>query len=282
MPDIITPEPKISKPGELPPHISFSQVSTFMRCPKQYYYSYVEKLKQPPAFALNFGKAIHKGIEVNYAQKIETHKDLHIDEIKDAYNEEMKASKDILEDDATDHEDIKKWKEDYTGYYKQGFEMLDMYHEQIGKKTQPIIAEGKFEIPNEGGRNLLGYIDLVDDKNIVVDSKTAGSKYTQAKANNDLQLSAYFYALKKFFGLTPKGVRYDVMVKTKTPQIQQLSADRNEEQIRVAMALIKTVDTEISDCMKKGSFRENPGDACSWCGFAACVFNKRYVGKKIV
>ena len=48
--------------GQLPDHVSYSQLNTFLMCPLRYRFQYVEEI--PPAFksaALAFGSAIHDG-----------------------------------------------------------------------------------------------------------------------------------------------------------------------------------------------------------------------------
>ena len=59
-----------------PKYLSVSQVNMYLRCPLQYMFRYIEGLKLPPKSAMTLGKSIHFGIEGNYRQKIDSHKDL--------------------------------------------------------------------------------------------------------------------------------------------------------------------------------------------------------------
>src|SRR3990167_10210215 len=52
--------------------LSFSQYSTYLRCPKLYEFKYVLWLKEPPKPALAFGSALHKGLAWAFQEKIKT------------------------------------------------------------------------------------------------------------------------------------------------------------------------------------------------------------------
>ena len=64
-------------------HISVSQINMYLHCPASYYYRYVMDLVIPPKVALTRGTAVHSGIEFNYTQKMETEKDLPLEEVKE-------------------------------------------------------------------------------------------------------------------------------------------------------------------------------------------------------
>lgn len=47
-----------------PAHRSFSQMTTFQRCPLQYYLSKVEQVPEKPAVYMVAGNAVHTMIEI--------------------------------------------------------------------------------------------------------------------------------------------------------------------------------------------------------------------------
>lgn len=48
---------------ELPPHRSYSQLTTWLKCQRQYYLQKVAKVPERPAVYLVAGTAIHEAIE---------------------------------------------------------------------------------------------------------------------------------------------------------------------------------------------------------------------------
>ena len=66
-------------------HLSFTQISMFLRCPRQYEYRYVQGIKSPPSGALILGRCWHETLDKNYRQKIESDRDLPLGEMQDLF-----------------------------------------------------------------------------------------------------------------------------------------------------------------------------------------------------
>jgi RecB family exonuclease len=261
-------------PQENEKHFSFSQINMFLRCPRQYFHRYVEGLKQRPAFALDFGKSVHKSLEYNYLQKVESKTDRPIEEIQSEYKKELDLSHDTIKEEVSKKE-FTEWEEDYNQYRDYGNKLLDSYQKEIGKKTQPLLVEKEFNT-EIAGYNFKGFMDLVDDKYIIRDTKTSASKYQQFKADIDLQLSIYAYALEKSLGIKPAGMQFDVLVKTKTPQIQIIKTQRTEADTKEALNIITATIDDIHNAEKRGYFTPCVNDqACGFCGYTQCKFNKQ-------
>ena len=52
-----------------PDYLSISQIGTFMRCPAQWKFRYIDGIKVPPSAAAVKGTATHEGIELIYSEK---------------------------------------------------------------------------------------------------------------------------------------------------------------------------------------------------------------------
>jgi hypothetical protein len=114
-------------------HLSPTQVNMFLRCPAQWYYRYVRGLKRPPSGAATLGSAtlgsaVDAGITHNYLQKIETHQDLVLDEVLDAFSTDFEARKTETLWEA--EEEPNKVKDD-------GVRVLSLYHKEAAPKVQP-------------------------------------------------------------------------------------------------------------------------------------------------
>jgi len=62
-------------------YLSFSQLSMFLRCPRQYEFRYIHGLKIPPSGAMVQSKVRHQTLEQNYRQKIQSSKDLRVEQV---------------------------------------------------------------------------------------------------------------------------------------------------------------------------------------------------------
>ncbi len=63
------------------PHMSYSQLSMYLRCSMQYYFRYVEKLKEKPKVSTSLGKGGHAALEWNTKAKLQTGFDKPTEEV---------------------------------------------------------------------------------------------------------------------------------------------------------------------------------------------------------
>lgn len=255
----------------LPPHISISQVKTYLRCPKQYEFSYVQKIKSKPSFALDFGSAVHKGIEHNYKQKLVSGKDCDVNEMVTVYVDEIAERKKVARDTYTKKE-LKDsgYDTDSRDDEPLGIGLLKQYHREVAPTVKPIHVEQPFELKfiEPELRPFYGIIDLIDDEKKVRDAKTSASKFTQDEVDLDIQLTGYAYAYKQITGENAAGLQNDVLVKSKTPQIQMISTTRNDEEMGTFVDMLKSVDRDIQRNYTEGYFRPTPNKMnCGWCGY---------------
>ena len=152
-----------------------------------------------------------------------------------------------------------------TGELKdQGISLLEAYLNEIAPNIQPLAVEQKFLIDTGATKlPLMGYIDLIDDQGIIIDHKTSKRSYAKDAAEGDLQLTAYSLAYRTLYGEPENGVRLDVMVKNKTPKIQQLSGTRDDGQIRRFLRIAQEVERGISS----GVYFPNESFMCGICGY---------------
>jgi len=236
-------------------HLSVTQLKMYLRCPLQYKFRYIDGLKIPPPSAITLGKSIHTTLEENYRQKIKTRKDLPLEQIRDLFSDAWEAQvKDTLFE-----EDEKPGK-----VKDEGIRLITSYHKIIAPKIQPVYVEREFSLNlEEENYTLKGYIDLIDDKNFIIDHKTAKRSMTEEMVRSDPQLTAYALAYRKLDGKEEAGLRFDIMVRTKKPKIQQIQTYRNKEDIK---RLIKTFKY-VNKAIQSGIFYPNPNFMCSNCGY---------------
>mgnify|MGYP001443514205 FL=1 len=69
--------------------ISYSQYNMYLTCGIKYYRKYIQEIPLLSSPVLVGGKAVHKGIEVNFTQKISSKVDLPVSDLKDCVADEV-------------------------------------------------------------------------------------------------------------------------------------------------------------------------------------------------
>ena len=237
------------------PHLSVTQLKMYLRCPLQYYFRYVCGLKVPPTGGMTLGRTVHSALEKNYRQKIETHEDLPLEQVHDFFGDRWDQEAQLT---------LFQGGEEPGQLKDQGIRLLGVYHEKIAPQVQPVEVEREFLIDTGATElPLNGYIDLIDDRGTIIDHKTTKRSFPADTAERDLQLTAYAMAYRKLYGQEENGVRMDVLVRTKQPKTQQLSAVRGWADIDRFLRLIGNVEQAI----KAEAFYPNENYMCGSCGY---------------
>ncbi|MDK2464138.1 MAG: PD-(D/E)XK nuclease family protein [Candidatus Korarchaeota archaeon] len=237
------------------PHLSVTQLRMYLRCPLQYYFRYICGLKIPPTGDITLGRTVHAALEENYRQKVETHRDLPLEQVYDIFSErwDEEAQLTLFQED------------EKPGRLKdEGIRLLSTYHTNVAPKVQPVSVEQEFLIDTGVTQlPLKGYIDLIDDQGTIIDHKTTKRSYPQDAAEKDLQLTAYALAYRALHGHPERALRLDVLVRTKQPKIQHLEATRTEADIDRFLRLAEQVERAITT----GIFYPNENFMCGICGY---------------
>ncbi len=234
----------VCKEGKNLAHISPTQINMFLRCPAQYYFRYCEGLILPPKSALTRGRAVHKGQEVNYRQKIETKQDLPAADVLDAVSTEFDAR--AQETEWAPDENPGKVKD-------ESISLAGLYHQGIAPIVQPEFVEEEVFVEIGPGLNLKGFIDVVQEGGIIRDTKTAARAPSADAMEKNLQLSAYSLAYRALLGRPEAGLRLDYLINTKTPKVVTLEGERTEADIRRFAAIAE----QISKAIQSGIFYPN-------------------------
>ena len=224
-------------------YISPTQINMYLRCPAQYYFRYILGMIIPPKSALTKGKAVHKGQEVNYKQKIETHEDMKLSDLQEVVATEFETL--APETEWQPDEDPGKIKDETIS-------LASLYHTEIAPTVQPMLVEEEILIDIPGGK-LKGYIDLVDMQEYIRDTKTASRTPSQDVISKSLQLSAYALAYRKEMDREENGVKLDYLVNTKTPKVVTLEGKRTEQDLQRFVSIA----TRVMDAIQKGVFYPN-------------------------
>lgn len=268
--------------------VSFSQISLYLKCPRQYKFRYVEKISTPPSSAMAQSSAWHATVEVNFRQKMTTRKDISLKKMLEIFKVEFRkrfdpsyisemievamnegASPEVLERFRKDLRDAQGMiygeGETYDTVLDEGFGIVQCHHNILAPRIFPIGVEEKFTFELAPGIDFNGVWDVLEE-GVVADNKAYGKSPNQGDFDKDLQFSGYAWAFRKKYGKLPRKIRMDCIVKNKVPKAVQLETYRTDKQIKWFEELV----VEVVRGMNGGAFFPNTnGWHCSpkYCGY---------------
>jgi len=159
-----------------------SDLEMYLRCPKQLWWK-LTKGPMPPAAAAFRGTCFHRTLHHNFGQKIETKKDIPLDDAKGIFGATWDEG--WKEAEFKEDEDPGKMKD-------EGYSMVDIYWGKMAPAILPLGSEISFEI-DLGAIPVAGIIDRITEKR-VLDDKTAGRMWRDGSK----KLQPFIYPLARY------------------------------------------------------------------------------------
>lgn len=249
------------------PHWSFSQLNQFVNiCSLQFYFQRIIRLS--PTFtplSLSFGTAFHRCAEwINLMRK---------DGTTPKRTDASDLFQSLWERQVQEDRQI-RFDEDQTleSCGKQGRDMIGCLVDNIDPAEQVLTVNEAFAVPlvDMWGESLetpmIGEIDTVvakGDQKTIVDWKTSASRWPKQKPRLDLQPTVFLYGYQHTHGETPD-FRFDVVVKNKTPVLEQHLTTRSKDQFDRMVHLVKRVESAIA---AEAWLPSEQSFYCGGCGF---------------
>ena len=251
-------------------HISYSQLKTYLTCPQKYQFQYVRGIPWefvPEYFP--FGRAIHEAAKLFYRTLKETGQRISLDDLTQHFKESW--------DRETQGNNI-RYKENQSRdtLRDKGAQLVKVFYQNVA--PQRIIGvEVPFSVDlvlEETGEvlpcKLSGIFDLIESDEegslIIVELKTGTKRFSDDQIDLDLQGTLYSYALKQI-GFRTNGddtlVRYDQLLKQKTPDMETYYAVRGNVDFTWAYHLVRKVLRAIDHEV----FHPIPGWQCKDCPY---------------
>lgn len=232
----------------------------------------------PPSTPMVKGSAIHAGAEVNFKQKIETHADLSSSKIQEitaaAFDERIKAEGFFP---TTEEQGIGT--DIVLGRAKDRAVVLaDIYAKNVAPAHQPVMVEEFQRIRLNDELDLLARLDLVNDKQQIVDIKSSKKSWSQGQADNSTQFTIFSMVFRAINGKDPAGiVAENVVDAPKNPKHSRLETTRGQADYK---KLVEKINIFLAG-VKLGVFL--PAAKGSWycneeyCGYArSCKYFQYY------
>ncbi|MBF0230978.1 MAG: PD-(D/E)XK nuclease family protein [Desulfamplus sp.] len=239
-------------------HISHSAISCYQNCSLKFFYKYVEGRK-PESVSINliFGSSIHTAINMI----CRSHKNTQIEPLE-AITDTFQTCLTLDINNTEIPIIFSKTIADLNSAISMGKTMLNVFYdnfnltEEVVAVDLPLSAVLYDENKQHTEYKLVGVIDLLIKNNtgdlIVVDFKTSSKSMSQSAVDQDQQLTSYSYLLATNKYITPTAsvkCRFDVLLKTKEPKLQQLYTDRDRTHrrrfARLTNMILSGIDAKI-------------------------------------
>ena len=177
------------------PHISATQLTTWLQCPRKYRFQYLDKLPWPSVpSALVFGTAVHAAVAELYQARLEG-RDASLDEVHAVYRVAWAAEAKPIDS---------KEGETSEGLDAMARALLAVALEQP-QRGRVLAVEEPFRIElADNIPPLIGFIDRIeehDGRAVIVELKTAAMRFTDQRVADDLQPTAYGEAFFSALGV---------------------------------------------------------------------------------
>jgi len=261
------------------PHLSHSQLSMLRRCGLQYEFRYIEGIKAPPGVAALRGRSVHGVVRKDLTNKMQTGALLERAAVTEGAAATFEAEWDAEAPHLTPEEKLLGARKLKGATKDTVIALAELHHDELAPDITPTHVERAFRLETPGPYDLLGYIDVMDqraDGSWVRDTKTAAKSPSKGNAETSDQLTVYSLAVKVLDGKSPAGLALDHLVATKKPKTVTLTTTRGEADYRRYLDLV----ARAGDLIQAGKFlpAEEGHWCCSekWCGYwNQCPHGKR-------
>ena len=259
------PMPGVDYELDLPrQHLSYSQISLYLKCPAQYYHKYVLGMETPNSVYFFEGKCLHHVLEQTGIRWTKKGKHLNRDDAKKEYEKFFEKNEGAVENwfDVTPDQVISRaisFIEILFGGFGQLLE--EIQPAMVGKKPAVEVKWRKVF----AGVPVVGVTDLLTDKR-VWDYKIVGKT---PDADNSLQLSFYSVA----HNLADVG--FFAFLKTKKPTVKLVPTKRRP---RKTKQWLDAVVSRVAMGISKKIWTPCEGELSWWCSEKWCFVWKECRG----
>lgn len=253
------------------PHLSATQQNMLARCPKQYEFRYVHRLKMPPSGAQVQGRAFHAAAQFNYEQKRESHQDLPAAQMTEYFAANL--------DDALRAEEValdRAGGQTAATLKQEGVKIVEAHREVIAPRVQPDLIEERITIPlgDAFPYDLQVVMDVVDTDGVVRDNKSLSRKPSADEMAKDIQLSTYALAYRLLRRRPEAGLVFDAVLKHKNgPTAEVIATSRTTVDLKRHLEDIGDAQRQI----QAGIFPRRPNGW--WCSPRFCGYWSRCMGQ---
>lgn len=263
--------PTLNFPDSLP-YLRASSIRTYLRCPRQFWYVYVQGMRERPGAAATAGTAMHRAAELGLREKMESGENPDPEDSAQAAAEtagELVAKGDVVFDNGVP---------DAGALTDRAVGLARRWAIDYAPEIKPTAVEERWE-KEIAGVPMSGTIDVVEHDGHISDWKTTGRTPNAADVLGNPQAGIYLASRERNIGLSfrylvfkkPTKARPEPEITTKTVAVVGAHAG---EAVRLARSTVLEVARGVSAEVFP---RSREGWHCSpeRCGFfARCMSGK--------
>jgi len=258
----------------IPDHFSWSQINMLYRCGEQYRRRYVGGERTPPGFAFARGRSADEATNKNLTEKMNTGMPLEIDDVyaaaADAFDALVEREEHVVDGIYSDLEP-----EAAAGKAKdEAVAMAGLHAGEVAPSITPTAVQPRLEIAPSDVLpvTFVSILDVIDNKDVVRDTKTSQKTPTRTTADDSDQLTSQALAFQATYGFEPVSLHLDYLVMTpKRGTLNYVHQETTRTQadmgtfLNRAQTALRVIEAEV--------FLPAPTDswACSerFCGYTA-------------
>jgi hypothetical protein len=235
-------------------HLSQSSIKTFLDCERMWAAFYLDELPRRPGVALLKGSAVDKVAEHNWRLRMDGYDTIELEEAKhlaeDFFRNEV--------DRAGGRGEVDWGNDTFPGALDSSVRMAERHMKDHAPLITPTAVQKKLSRRLPDGRQVIGFLDAVDENGNAVDVKTGGRALNQEDANRDLQPTAYNWLLNN-----PGRFRYFRVIDSgRSPVRSEVVETYRGER---ALSWFETLATNTSKRIDAGDYITRPGWHCRFC-----------------
>lgn len=252
-------------------YVSPSQITSYLRCPMQFFFSYVANIKMKPLLRMTKGSGVHKGVEISLKEKLVTGRPAPDSVVEDAAVQDFRQR---LQHTYLEDTEAKNLDKDTRAVAT----LAKGLNRESVPVIEPVLVEEKIgvalSLPDEDGNEIdvdvLAYPDAVTMDARIVDFKVRARKVTPASIQKDIQLNLYKAVVEADKGIPVSGLEQHIAVDSSIPEVQRISIEKPNSQEAVQVA------AQVATNIMRGQFYPRfDWNVCSWCGYRRLCWEGR-------
>jgi CRISPR/Cas system-associated exonuclease Cas4 (RecB family) len=243
-------------------HVSASQISQYKRCPRQWAYRNVLKMKSPPDAALLCGSGMHHAAEVGMLEKVRTGEDPRPDDSADAAIE-------YVREEFSSGEVVLSERDTRGNISDKAARLSKKWAEDAAPLVMPEKVEEEFDAEIAGVK-VIGRFDVLTSS-AVVDWKSSSRAPSRSAFVGSVQTELYSF-------VTGKMAEYIYVIDSvrNGPRVQR--EELSEEEVSTASGLAESTVEDVATGMALGVW---PRNRVGWhCSPAKCGYYRRCMSGK--
>ncbi len=242
---------------EAPAYLSPSSIKTFRQCPLKFKFSRIDRLSEPPTWAIHVGTFVHEVLEHFY--QLDAH-ERTLESVKAMATERWKAS-----DWETQVNELIKPEGTIVDFKRQAFDCLqNLWKFEDPKTTELVGMEHEVQVMIDGVR-MKGFIDRFtfdDDDSIIISDYKTGKVDGGSEDDKFFQLTAYALMMQEAEQETTSKVQ---LLYLKLGQKHEMTV--TPVKLNIARGVIVETKEMIDASCASGNFSCNVTKLCDWCFF---------------